>query len=75
MSDRDETMRALAAVRRNLEDLEEEISTAKGAMPKDDQIAAGGRRNYMTVVKRLDDVGELADETAERLRSVLRDLD
>lgn len=75
MSDRDEALRKLAAVRRNLDDLEEEISTAQGAMPQDSQLADGGRRNFMAALKRLESIEELAGDAAEKLRAVLRELD
>lgn len=75
MSDRDDRLRKLAAVRRNLDDLADEISTAEGAMPQENQVAGDGRRNFMTVVKRLDTIQELASDASDKLRSVLQDLD
>lgn len=75
MSDRDDLLRELAAVRRDLETLSEEVSTAEGAMPTNPQLTGEARRNFMTVVQRLDNVEEMAGETAEKLRSVLKQLD
>lgn len=75
MTDRDDRLRKIASVRRDLEDLEDEVSTAEGAMPKHDDPADGGRHNFLMVLKRLESIRDMADETAEKLRSVLKGLD
>jgi len=74
MGDRDDTLRKLAAVRRAMDALEEELSTAQGVMPQDSQLADEGRRNYMTALERLESVEELAGDAADKLRAVLREL-
>jgi len=75
MSDRDEMLRDLAAVRRAIGDLEDEISTAEGAMPQSSQVAEAGRQNFMVVLKRLETIEETAGEAAETLRDVLSAMD
>ncbi len=75
MSDRNDLLRELAAVRRKLDDLESEASTARGAMPDNLQVADDGRRNFEVVLKRLENVEQMAAETADTLRGVLQRLD
>lgn len=75
MTDDDAVLRELAGVRRNLENLEEEVSTAAGAMPKTTRPADEGRQNFLTVLKRLRNIEELAGETAGKLRSILQEMD
>jgi len=75
MSDRDDILRELAGVRRDVEKLESEISTAEGAMPTTDNPAEGGLQNFRLVLRRLEKIEEMAGEAGERLRSVLRKME
>lgn len=75
MTDKNEILREVAAVRRDLEKLESEISTANGAMPKNNDPAEGGVRNFQLVLRRLESIEELAGDTAEKLRSILKRTD
>ena len=75
MSDRNEILRQLASIRRDLENLKEEASTAEGAMPSTQDPADGGLQNFRLVLKRTEQVEELAADAADKLRSVLKELD
>ncbi|MFB6376151.1 MAG: hypothetical protein ABEN55_24205, partial [Bradymonadaceae bacterium] len=65
MSDRNDILRKLAGVRRDLEKLQEEASTAEGAMPNNPQLTDEAAQNFRMVVKRLESVEETAADTAE----------
>lgn len=72
MADNDDVMRELAAVRRSLENLVDEVETAEGAMPSGNFPGGPPERSLETVLKRVDNARDLADETADKLRSVLK---
>lgn len=75
MSDRNDVQRKLASIRRNLENLSEEVETAEGAMPQSGASGRQGAQNFRIVLKRLESVRDLADDTAGKLRSVLASLE
>ena len=75
MSDRDDILREIASVRRDLENLGKEVSTADGAMPSTNNPADAGLQNFRLVLKRLETIEEMAGDTADKLRAVLRELE
>lgn len=75
MADRNDRQRQLASIRRNLENLTDEVETAEGAMPQGGASGDQGVRNFRVVLQRLEKVEELAGETADKLRSVLSSLE
>ena len=75
MTDRNDVQREIASVRRELEKLGEEVSTADGAMPSTNNPADGGLQNFRLVLKRLQNIEEMAGDTADKLRAVLRELE
>lgn len=74
MSDPNDLLRKLAGVRRDLEDLEKDISAARGAMPSTNNPSDAGRHNFKTVLDRLERIEEGTAETADKLRDVLKAL-
>ncbi|MFW5968710.1 MAG: hypothetical protein ACOCV2_14395 [Persicimonas sp.] len=75
MTERDDALRKLAAVRRDIANLKKEIATADGAMPSSNDPADAGLRNFRIVLDRLEKVERGAGEAAQKLREVMRKLD